>query len=99
MTWPPLLVSPQAEREAQRAAQRYERESSGLGVAFLDIVGQTLEAITENPLRFPVVYRDVRRALLKRFPYGIFFRLLPTQIRVTAVMHLARHPSRWQRRR
>jgi plasmid stabilization system protein ParE len=99
MTFPPLSVSPQAEREAHRAAQWYEKESAGLGAAFLEVVEQTLEAIEENPLRFPVVYRDVRRALLNRFPYGIFFRLRPTRLRVIAVMHLARHPSRWQTRR
>lgn len=99
MTTPPLSVSPQAERETQRAAQRYESESLGLGVAFLEVVGQTFEAIEENPLRFPVVYRDIRRALLNRFPYGVFFRIRSARIRVIAAMHQARHPSLWQTRR
>jgi len=99
MTPPPLSVSPQAEKEAQKAAQWYERETSGLGVAFLEVVGRTLELLAERPLLFPVVYRDVRRALVKRFPYGIFFRLRPNQIRVIAIVHLARDPGVWQRRR
>lgn len=46
----------------------------------------------------PLVYRDVRRALLKRFPYGVFFRLRPDRIRVLAILHLSRDTSRWQRR-
>jgi plasmid stabilization system protein ParE len=98
MTPPPLWVSPKAEEEARKAARRYERESSGLGVAFLEVIGTTLGLITERPLLFPVVYRDIRRALMKRFPYGIFYRLRPDRIRVIAIVHLARHPRVWQRR-
>lgn len=95
----PLSVGPQAERETQEAARWYDSQSAGLGEAFLDVVQQTLDAIVENPLRFPLVHRDIRRALLKRFPYGIFFRLRPDRIKVVAIVHLSRDPSRWQRRR
>jgi plasmid stabilization system protein ParE len=98
MTRLPLSVNPQAEEEAQKAARWYEDESQGLGVAFLELAEQTLTAISENPLRFPLVYRDVRRALLKRFPYGVFFRVRSNGIRVLAIMHLSRDTSRWQRR-
>lgn len=98
MTRLPLSVNPQAEDETQKAARWYENESQGLGVAFLELAEQTLTAISENPLRFPLVYRDVRRALLKRFPYGVFFRVRANQIRVLAIMHLSRDTSRWQRR-
>jgi toxin ParE1/3/4 len=95
----PLSISPRAEHEAQEAAKFYEDHSQGLGAAFLQIVEQALSGIEENPLLFPVVHRDTRRALLKRFPYGVFFRLRAGQIRVVAVMHLSRNPDRWQRRR
>jgi plasmid stabilization system protein ParE len=95
----PVSVPPQVEAEAARAAQWYERESLGLGVAFLEVVEATLAAIAENPKRYPLVHRDVRRALLKRFPYGVFFRVRPRAIRVLAIVHLARDPSLWQRRR
>lgn len=94
----PLSVKPQAEEEARKAARWYEGESRGLGVAFLEVVEQTLKSISENPFRFPVVHRDVRRALLKRFPYGIFFRVRSERIRVLAITHLSRHPRRWQSR-
>jgi plasmid stabilization system protein ParE len=95
----PLSVGPQAERETQEAARWYNNASAGLGEAFLDIVQQTLDAIVENPLRFPLVHRDIRRALLKRFPYGIFFRVRSDRIKLLAIVHLSRDPSRWQRRR
>lgn len=98
MTRLPLSVNPQAEEEAQKAARWYEDESQGLGVAFLELAEQTLTAISENPLQFPLVHRDVRRALLKRFPYGVFFRVRSNGIRILAIMHLSRDTSRWQRR-
>ena len=94
----PLSINPQAEEETQKAARWYEGESQGLGAAFLELAEQTLTAISENPLRFPLVYRDVRRALLKRFPYGVFFRVQSNRIRVLAIMHLSRDTGRWQRR-
>jgi len=95
----PLSVGPQAEQETQRSARWYNNESPGLGEAFLDLVQQTLNAVSENPYQFPQVHRDVRRALLKRFPYGIFFRIRPDRIKVLAIVHLSRDPSLWQLRR
>jgi plasmid stabilization system protein ParE len=95
----PLSVSPRAEAEIQEAAQWYEGRAQGLGAAFLEIVEQALSAVEESPLRFPVVHGDTRRALLKRFPYGVFFRLRTDRIKVVAVMHLSRNPERWQKRR
>jgi toxin ParE1/3/4 len=95
----PLSVAREAEAEAFQAAEWYEKRSQGLGRAFLELIEQTLEDLTERPRQFPLVYRDVRRALLKRFPYGVFFRLRREEIRVLAVMHLSRNPRRWQRRR
>lgn len=99
MTRLPVSVRPKAEQEAREAAQWYEERSSGLGAAFLGIVDSVIAAISENPFRFPIVHRDIRRALLSRFPYGVFFRVRPDQIRVIAITHLSRDPERWQRRR
>ncbi len=65
----------------------------------LNMRWRTSEDIAERPRRSPLVYRDVRRALLKRFPFGVFFRLWRDQVRVLAVIHLSRNPKRWQRRR
>lgn len=98
MTFLPIALGPRVEREVQEAAQWYENQSQGLGAVFLEVIERTLRAIEENPLRFTRVWRDVRRALLMRFPYGVFFRLRGNQIRVIAIVHLYRHPEIWQRR-
>jgi toxin ParE1/3/4 len=95
----PLSVSPEAEAETLAAARWYEERASGLGAAFLEIVEQSLGAIADNPIRFPLVARDVRRTLLKRFPFGIFFRVRSDRIKILAILHLSRDPARWRRRR
>ena len=61
-------------------------------------VDTAVEAIAECPLQFPVVYRNHRRAGVRRFPYGIFFEAEEHRIVVTACFHGRRNPGRWQSR-
>jgi len=68
-----VVVTEAAELDINGAAVWYERETVGLGSQFLDAVAATLKRIENNPQQFPLVYGDKRRALLKRFPYGLFF--------------------------
>lgn len=82
------------------AADWYDDERPGLGSRFLEAVEATLTRIEEQPRSFPLVYRDLRRALLPRpFPYQIYFRLDDELVEIFAVFHSARHPDEWQRRR
>jgi hypothetical protein len=70
----------------------------------LDSVHAAISAIRENPLRFPQLLRDneisVRRALLKRFPYGIYFAWLDSKdiVQVIACIHAREEPGKWLRR-
>jgi plasmid stabilization system protein ParE len=68
-------------------------------VRFEDAISTTFERILEEPFTFPVVHRDVRRALVRTFPYGVFFRVQGDEVAVVAVMHLRRHGRAWQGRR
>jgi plasmid stabilization system protein ParE len=54
--------------------------------------------IEDGPLRYPVVYEDVRRALVRRYPYAIFYVVEPARVVVMAVLHQRRDPARWPRR-
>ena len=93
-----LRVRPEAERDAHSAAVWYEAEQRGLGDEFLSAVGAAFRRIEESPKHFPVVHGHVRRAILQRFPYGVFFALDEQTAMVMAVMHLHRDPSSWNRR-
>lgn len=65
-----------AAADVEDAYLWYEGQRTGLGEEFLSAVGAALEAIKANPKFFPVVHRETRRALLSRFPYGLFYRIM-----------------------
>jgi toxin ParE1/3/4 len=91
-----LILRQEAERDLDQAYNWYNVKVPGLGSDFLVAVERALESIQANPERFPIVYRKVQRALLRRFPYGIFFVTDGDQIAVLAVMHTARDPDKWR---
>jgi plasmid stabilization system protein ParE len=69
-----------------------------LGGDFLDEVQRVLGEITANSARYGFAVGDIREGLLNRFPYAIYYRVLPDRIRVLAVYHTARDPSGWRAR-
>jgi hypothetical protein len=79
------------------SAEWYELERSGLGGEFIEAVDRVTDSIAESPFRYPVVYRDARRAQVERFPFGVFFVIRDKVVYVFSVSHLHRNPSRWQR--
>jgi toxin ParE1/3/4 len=94
-----VLFTPAAQVEIDEAEERYEEKSTGLGSRFLADVDQLIRRLQDNPYQFPVVRADVRKALLKRFPYGLFFRLEPDSVVVViGCLHHRRDPRRWVRK-
>lgn len=91
-----LDVSSEAELEIFAAALRYEREREGLGFRFEAQVNTLFARLRDNPFQFPVIEEDVRRALVRDFPYGVFFTTETDLITVLAVLHLRRHPDSWK---
>lgn len=90
-----LIVGPEAETEISEAFEWYEERVSGLGSDFLLNLDAALQAILSNPQQFPVMHKDLRRALIRRFPYQIFFVLEEHRIYILAVFHAKRSPRRW----
>ena len=76
----------------------YEEQREGLGREFLAEISGTVDVVQSEPLRFPAIFRTLRRALVHRFPYGVFFVAGADTIIVVAAMHLARNPRRIHRR-
>ena len=93
-----LVFRSQVRDELDEAYNWYEYQQSGLGEEFLDCIDEKLNAICLLPESYPVVYRDVRRAVVKRFPYAIYYRIISSRIVVTAVFHSSKNPKGWQKR-
>ena len=95
-----LRVLKQAEWEAIDAAEWYEERLEGLGTAFLNEYESALERIEAEPGRFSrletvTVPREIRRLLLRRFPYLVVYEVLTNEVMVLAVAHVSRRPNYW----
>ena len=93
-----FILRPRAEHDIQSAFEWYESQRTGLGAEFLATLRERLEAVRDHPESSPVLYRGIRRAVLSRFPYLIFYVVRPDRVSVLAVLHYARNPAVWPRR-
>jgi hypothetical protein len=71
-----LLVRPEAEFDLAAAYRWYEDKDAGLGEEFLRTVEASLLGIQKDPQTHQKIYKEIRRALTKRFPYGIFSSIM-----------------------
>ena len=92
-----MLVRAKAEEDIAEAALFYEQKVPALGMEFLSCVDAALEKICRNPLVHPKYYRDFRRALTTRFPFGVFYLIRNDVLIVARVYHLARDPKHIRR--
>jgi toxin ParE1/3/4 len=93
------IVFTQAARlDLIEAQDWYEREAPGLGPHFRAAIDALTERMSANPRQFPAVFKDVRRALLRRFPHSLFFVMEGETLLVVACFHASRDPAQWQKR-
>ena len=89
-----VLVRAAAAADIDAAYLWYEQQRAGLGEEFLLEVQTVRERILRNPETFPVMHRQTRRVLLKRFPYAMYYRLAGDLVIVIACLHGRRDPKR-----
>jgi plasmid stabilization system protein ParE len=87
-----------AKREFDDAADRYEEQRPGLGEEFIVEIDQAVTRAASAPERYPIVFGDVRRAVTRRFPFSVYFRVRQDSMVVLSVFHGRRNPAIWQRR-
>jgi plasmid stabilization system protein ParE len=87
-----------ARQDAADAFAWYEEQCPGLGLEFLRCVEATVLFIQRYPSMYPAVFGDYRRALIRRFPYAVFYEAEPTRIVVHAVFHCSQDPDKWKAR-
>jgi plasmid stabilization system protein ParE len=93
-----MIIRPEAEADLANARDWYERQRAGLGAEFLLCVEEVLERIGRTPEMYMVVYHDVRRALTRRFPYAVYYRIAGNDVVVLGILHTRRDPREWQSR-
>jgi plasmid stabilization system protein ParE len=93
-----LRFTPLAARDVREAVAWYDEQRTGLGAEFEAALHAALVLLRQAPEAGPPVLRDVRRVLLPRFPYALYYRLTPDLLEIRACLHQHRHPRLWRRR-
>jgi len=90
-----ISFRPQAIAQVVAVRGWYDDRRRGLGAEFATAVESLIARMAEDPLSFPLVRGQIRRAVFHRFPYAIYFRVSDDDIVVLAI-HGRQHPRRWQ---
>jgi plasmid stabilization system protein ParE len=93
-----VYIRPEAEADLDDAALWYQTQAAGLGYEFLDEIKKTLQIMADNPEIFQEIYKNVRRAIVQRFPFVIYYQIEEETIVVLGIIHASRNPHNWKKR-
>ncbi len=93
-----VILRPETEIDIAQAASWYESQQPGLGFQFVEEIKCAFKRIAQNPSLYSTLHKEVRRALIHKFPFGIYYFAEEKKIVIIAVMHVSRNPQRWQQR-
>jgi plasmid stabilization system protein ParE len=94
-----LIIKPLAELDATEAAKWYNDKRDGLGDEFLLALDAKINNLQRNPYSFQLIYKNIRRTLTERFPYGIFFIIENETIYILAIISTSRSTKIWKNRK
>jgi plasmid stabilization system protein ParE len=92
-----LIITLDAEQDLAEAKAWYEHHA-GLGNEFLLCVEEAQDRLRSLPEAYREVAPGVRRVIVRRFPYGLYYRVDPDQIAIIALYHCKRDPGGWRER-
>jgi plasmid stabilization system protein ParE len=93
-----IRFTPDADAELAEARQWYAHQRADLDTEFMERIDEALSRIVRNPQLYPIVYRTLRRAVVRRFPFAVFYEVTADEIQVVAVFHSRRDPEVWKSR-
>jgi len=93
-----LIINPFAEIEIKETRNWYNLQKDNLGEEYLQEIKKTTIRIQENPLQFPKIKNKIRKVVISRFPFSIYFYIDELTINVFAVFHTSRNPMIWKER-
>ena len=93
-----LAFTSRASADIEKAYAWYESQRRGLGAEFQNELTRVLSVLESMPEAGPIVRKDLRRALVNRFPFALYYRLTDFAIEIRGCLHQHRDPSAWIRR-
>lgn len=95
----PVVYRRRVQSDLAAAFDWYQEQSAGLGDKFLTSVGEILKCIEDFPEMYAFVHGSVRRAIVSRFPFAVFYLVEPSRVVILRVLHTSRDPRIWPRSR
>ena len=93
-----LIITPETEQDVDEAYSWYEDSRQGLGEEFLTCVDASIQTICRTPKLYPKIHNEYRRALVRRFPYAVFYEYAKGKVIVYSIFHTSRNPEKWRNR-
>ena len=93
-----LIIRPEAREDLLDTFHWYQDQRQGLGFDFKLCADEAITKIARSPLIYKKVFQDVRRVVLKRFPFGVYYLVDNDAVIVLAVLHARRDPENWKSR-
>lgn len=93
-----LILVPEAEQDLNEAYDWYEQRRAGLGEDFLSCVDACIQSICRTPALYAILFEQYRRALVRRFPYAVFYEYNENTVIVYGILHTSRDPAKWRER-
>lgn len=93
-----VSIAELAEDDIRYAYLWYQEQKESLGSSFKKHISKAVESIQDNPLKSQVRYRDTRVFFLKKFPFGIHFKVSANDILIVGVFHTSLNPKKWKSR-
>lgn len=93
-----LIIKPDAEQDLIEIAKWYESQSVSLGKRFLEAIEVKIQFIESNPKLYQKRYKEMRFALVRRFPYAIHYTIESQKVYVHAVLSTYKSPTIWKER-
>jgi len=93
-----LIIAPEVAQDLAEASAWYESQRAGLGEEFLTCVDACIAGVLRMPEMKTAIYEEYRRAIVRRFPYAVFYKYSAGILTVYGVFHASRDPGKWRKR-
>lgn len=93
-----IELSNEAEVDFDKSYEFYFEDSPKVADTFFKQINLGFENIKQTPKSFPFTHKDVRKYVVKKFPFVIYYRIVDKTIQIIAIFHTSRNPEIWNER-
>lgn len=91
-----LIIAQEAQQDIEEAYGWFEDRRTGLGEDFLSCVDAAVQNICRMPQLYAKVHEEYRRALVRRFPYAVFYEYTGVKVVIYSIFHTSQDPDKWR---